>query len=1314
MKTDLTLVLLTHERSAFMDRALSYYDCFGYQILVADSSKQSAAERMGKYSNVAYCHLPDTSFLEKIKNVVQRVETPLMVFMSDDDFVLLPGLESSAAFLMKHDEYVVCHGYCMMYLPDAKRVHYFYRDKKVCEDYNSDDPRERLSSYLDEYLPPFYAVVRTETMRDWYALVPDKTGLEYQEVGHVFYLLYAGKARILPIPYIVRESNYIESDHGTDMYRALVSTDPAFVQMRLDFIRFASGLLASMDGGTVLEARRFVEDCLSIAANCLATGRSLTLQEIFSSEWAALAKAPVWSFRQTQFVEMPFYSSEFFRYLEGIDFLLRTTPIGKLQKQQLESTLEDVEVVLAEARESSPQTNWRERLNKLDSAFKKYPFHPEVTFALRDLMALEAPDHQHFEACDQWARRIEQAGYLAARPVPAEKVITSPFSRIHKNPAADIEAWLSARVLSAVQQQHIEDRLGTAQGGPQFVIAVDGRGAKSETIQLTLDSLGSQTHSLLNIRVLLFLETDQPALVLDSRMSAIVTSRAEFVPMLNEQIRSEAAQWVLIVQAGEELTEHGLLIVALELLDINGVNAVSADEIWRLADGELGGAFRPAFNLDYIQSFPAAMARHWLFRSDVVAEMGGFDSAQSSSFELDMLLRLVERNGLAGLGHVSEALMLADAPALADIPNEQQIILASLRRRGYSAARIESVRPGRYQVMYGHDLQPTVSIVIAAGENLPKLQRCLEGILESTDYSRYEILLVKSSPDCNEVGDWLVAIEGMGESKLRLVRPDPEANVALQLNLAASLAVGEQLLFLSPDTAVLEPDWLAKLLNHALRPEVGIVGSKMLSPDGRVAQAGLILGLEGPVGGAFVGELLDSPGYMQRLQVDQNLSAVSLDSLMIATPLFVELGGFNPSGIATQYLSTDLCLRSGEAGYLTVWAAGCQLMLDRGPIPAPLEAERDVMYQKWLDRLARDPSYNSNLSLAKPGGFKLADPQISWRPLESWRPMPVVLAHPADLFGCGHYRVIQPLNALREAGLVDGALSVGLMHVTDLERYNPDVVMLQRQIGEERLQAMQRMKSLSPAFKVYELDDYLPNLPLKSVHRKQMPKDIAKSLRKGLSLVDRFVVSTEALGEALGDMHPDIRVMKNRLDPRWWGDLPKSSRRTSAKPRVGWAGGASHTGDLEMIVDVVKALADEVEWVFFGMCPEKLRPYVHEYHLGVPIEQYPAALARLNLDLALAPVEHNLFNECKSNLRLLEYGICGFPVICTDIRCYEGDLPVTRVRNRYKDWVDAIRMHLADLDASAQMGDVLKSQVQRDWMLAGDNLELWRKAWLPD
>jgi len=214
-------------------------------------------------------------------------------------------------------------------------------------------------------------------------------------------------------------------------------------------------------------------------------------------------------------------------------------------------------------------------------------------------------------------------------------------------------------------------------------------------------------------------------------------------------------------------------------------------------------------------------------------------------------------------------------------------------------------------------------------------------------------------------------------------------------------------------------------------------------------------------------------------------------------------------------------------------------------------------------------------------------------------------------------------------------------------------------------------------------------------------------------MCDRLVVSTQPLASALKGFNADIRVVENRLPSQWWSGL-MSYRQQGRKPRVGWAGGSSHGGDLQVIADVVRELAGEVEWVFMGMCPPELRPYVHEFHKGVNIEKYPARLADLNLDLALAPLEDNFFNACKSNLRLLEYGACGFPVICSDVLCYRGDLPVTRVQNTSKEWIAAIREHLAEPRASAVAGDALRSAVVDKWMLRDEHLVAWRNAWFGD
>jgi hypothetical protein len=72
-------------------------------------------------------------------------------------------------------------------------------------------------------------------------------------------------------------------------------------------------------------------------------------------------------------------------------------------------------------------------------------------------------------------------------------------------------------------------------------------------------------------------------------------------------------------------------------------------------------------------------------------------------------------------------------------------------------------------------------------------------------------------------------------------------------------------------------------------------------------------------------------------------------------------------------------------------------------------------------------------------------------------------------------------------------------------------------------------------------------------------------------------------------------------------------------------------------------------------------------------------------------------------------------VICTDTEAYRGHLPCTKVySNSTAEWLQAIRMHLADPEASYRMGDELKEAVHRDFMLRGDNLNHWLWGWLPD
>ncbi|WAT13629.1 glycosyltransferase [Xanthomonas fragariae] len=873
--------------------------------------------------------------------------------------------------------------------------------------------------------------------------------------------------------------------------------------------------------------------------------------------------------------------------------------------------------------------------------------------------------------------------------------------------------WLGVRHPTAIQRRLIEARLQAHAGGPRIALMlIDSNGDAAAVAATQASSTAVACYQNQQTWVV----SACPQQVSDHGERGVLISADGLAATLNQFLATqESIDWVLLVDAGTLFTASGLLMLALDILVLpDDCQAVYADEVVALDNAQLGLAMRPTLYLDMLVSAPSTMSRHWLFRHRTLLADGGFPAGQGEAFELGYQLGLVERYGLACVRHIAEPLLVASANTRHGDEDEQQAISRHLAARGYVNAVVHSAGPGRHAVDYRHTQQPMVSILVLVDGRLPQVQRCLESVLANTAYPHYELLLLDRADSTQpELRDWLAGIDNLGMQQIRVLRLHDEPSREAACNAAAEQARGDMLLWLAAGAAVMKPDWLAQLLNHALRPEVGAVAGKLLRGDGTVHHAGLLLGLGAPAARAFEGAAFDESGYLQRLQLDQNYSALSGQCLMLPRQLFLDAGGFEQEPALAQWSDVDLCLRLQQAGYLNVFAARAQLLIDP-PEPAPASAlDEEAMYARWLPVMANDPAYNPGFSLDPGAGFTLADPRASWRPLQSWRPLPMVIALPADIEGCGHYRVIQPLRALREAGIVEGVLFNGYLEISELARQDPDVVILQRQVGEPRLEAMRRMKTLSRAFKVYELDDYLPNLPLKNVHRERMPKDILKTVRRGLSFVDRFVVSTPALAEAFAGLHSDIRVAENRLPAHWWEALPERSAHRGRRPRIGWAGGASHTGDLEVIADVVRELANEVEWVFMGMYPFALRQHIHQFQPGVRIDHYPAALSALDLDLALAPVEQNLFNACKSNLRLLEYGACGYPVIASDVRCYQGNLPVTLVKNRYRDWIGAIRDHLADPDAAAAKGAALREVVRRDWMLTGHNLERWHGAWLP-
>ncbi|WP_157838135.1 glycosyltransferase [Pseudomonas sp. PH1b] len=858
--------------------------------------------------------------------------------------------------------------------------------------------------------------------------------------------------------------------------------------------------------------------------------------------------------------------------------------------------------------------------------------------------------------------------------------------------------WLASRVLSEVQRSVLEGYLHD-RGVPAFEVLVVDFKQQPEKLARTLKSINALDGLYASIRVTL-VTVSAPRVTPQANLDLLTLPEPGRLDLLNQHLSDSAAQWFMLLQAGDELTSSGFLTAALDLADSDRVRGVYADEVMRHADGRLDLMLRPDFNLDLLLSTPVTMARHWLFNRDVWQEMGGFATDCPDAFELEYILRLIEGGGLVGLGHISEPLVISDVLSLVENVQEQAVIERHLQRRGFAQGQVGSRIAGCYELDYGHQGNPLVSILIVLDGQLAHAQRCLESLLENTAYNSFELLLLDRGNQEPAMRDWLSGIEQMGVGHIQVLHYPGDASAEAIRNHAATEAMGEYLLFLDSAAGIVERDWLEQLLNHGQRGEVGCVGAKLVGGDGKLRHAGILSGFAGTMNNVFEGMPVDAAGYMQRLQVDQNYSALSGHCLLLRRELFNALGGFDDS--LQPWADVDLCLRVQQAGYLNVWAARAQLLLSDRPVPTATVDQENQWYERWLAQMARDPSYNVNFSLGRGEAFKLADSSRSWHPLSNYKLLPRVLVHPDSLSDTAKQRVIQPFNAMCAAGLIEGGGLPHLLSVVDLQRYEPDAIVLNALPDAGQLEALRRMKAFSGAFKVFDLGERLP-----------ATEEALECLRQGLACMDRVLVSNPVMARAFGAFNGDVRVVESRLFPAEWDGL-SSLRGSAERPRVGWVGGLADMGELEEIATVIQELADEVEWVVFGPCPEFLRPFIAQRHEPVERTEYAALLASLNLDLALAPLSDTPANSCKSPLRLLEYGICGYPVICSDVPAYAGSLAVTRVSNRHADWIESIRGHLSDLKRAANLGDALRDQVRRDWMLAGQSLLAWRSIWLPD
>ncbi|MBZ5633049.1 MAG: hypothetical protein LAO55_07965 [Acidobacteriia bacterium] len=274
---------------------------------------------------------------------------------------------------------------------------------------------------------------------------------------------------------------------------------------------------------------------------------------------------------------------------------------------------------------------------------------------------------------------------------------------------------------------------------------------------------------------------------------------------------------------------------------------------------------------------------------------------------------------------------------------------------------------------------------------------------------------------------------------------------------------------------------------------------------------------------------------------------------------------------------------------------------------------------------------------------------------------------------------------------------------------------------------------------VFDTDDALDLVPRQNVNYRGLQDrlDLYDFL---IEQADVVTTTTPVLAADLRERNPDVVVLPNSADPEEWRVLPRQ-----AGVRIGWTGSATHFHDLAVALPAIRDLQKRHPFTFVlqGICAdasleefyasllvthgksfsnsplgksmkrfmEGLRGIRYEFHPMVGLERHAEKVCELGLDIGIAPLVDDSFNQHKSCIKYYEYALSGAITVASRVLPYSAEVPIT-AKNSRQSWKDTLEP-LLDADSKAER-DLLWGQ-QRDWVLTHRNIqrnvELWEQVY---
>jgi len=458
---------------------------------------------------------------------------------------------------------------------------------------------------------------------------------------------------------------------------------------------------------------------------------------------------------------------------------------------------------------------------------------------------------------------------------------------------------------------------------------------------------------------------------------ALVLSDGDYIFFLGSQDKLASTALYFVLQAVNDDPEARLFYSDEDTLDSAGFR--------------INPHFKPDWNWQLL------LGRNYVsdlcvYRAGLIKSLD-FSASFEDSHLYDLLLRCAEKITPGQIRHIPRVLYHRRAP-LGTLGPESAVraVQEHLKRQGIAAEVTLQINQNYRRVRYViPGVRPSVSIIIPTRDMSQLLRPCLESILEKTTYSPFEIIVVDNGSRDAAALNYLAEVSR--DPRVHLLRLDEEFNYSRLINFGVQNSEAEFVALVNNDVKVINPEWLEEMVSQAMQPGIGAVGPRLIYPDGRIQQAGVILGagLHGVAEVAHRGLPKGDQGYFGRAALAQELSAVGAACMLVRRSAYLEVGGFDEENLKIAFNDIDFCLKLLQRGARILYTPYVELYhhehASRGSEYTAANEQRftreiEFMKKKWKETLLTDRNYNPNLSLDR----ELFAPAFPPRVTKPWQP----------------------------------------------------------------------------------------------------------------------------------------------------------------------------------------------------------------------------------------------------------------------------------------------------------------------------------------